>query len=46
MREEIEAELSKLPADWPVSDGELVAVRDFAEHRAGPAAQRLRGLLA
>lgn len=45
-REGIEAEVSKLPAEWPVSDEELVAVRDFAEHRAGPAAGRLRALLA
>lgn len=45
-REGIEAELSKLPLDWPVSEEELLAVRDFAEHRVAPTVGRLRGLLA
>jgi hypothetical protein len=45
-RQEIESELSKLPAEWPVSDQELEAVVDFALARREPVATRLRGLVA
>jgi hypothetical protein len=44
-REDIEAELSKLPSDWPVTDSELAAVADFVEARQTPVAARLRALL-
>jgi hypothetical protein len=44
-REDIEAELSKLPSDWPVTDSELAAVADFAEARQTQVAARLRALL-
>ncbi len=43
--EEIERELSKIPADWPVSDGELAAVVDFSDRRRAPVAGRLRALV-
>ena len=45
-REGIEAELSKLPYDWPVTDAELDALADFADHRRGPVASRLRATVA
>lgn len=45
-REGIEAELSKLPDDWPVTDAELDAAADFADHRRGPVASRLRAIVA
>ncbi len=44
-REEIENELSKLPSDWPVSDGELSAVAEFADDRRAPVAARLRAMV-
>jgi len=44
-REEIEREVSKIPADWPVSDAELAAVVDFADRRRAPVAGRLRALV-
>lgn len=44
-RQEIERELSKLPLDWPVTDEELAAVADFADHRRGAVAARLRALV-
>lgn len=40
--EDIEAELSKLPEGWPVTDSELDAVAEFAHARLGPVAARLR----
>jgi hypothetical protein len=43
--QEIETELSKLPADWPVTDSELDAVADFAYSRREPVAKRLRAAL-
>lgn len=45
-RQEIERELSKLPSDWPVTDDDLVVVAEFADHRRGPVAERLRGMVA
>lgn len=45
-REDIEAELSKLPSEWPVTDEELDAVADFAYSRRGAVAGRLRSALA
>jgi hypothetical protein len=44
-KDEIEVEVSKLPASWPASDEELEAVIDFADQRRRGAAERLRGLL-
>lgn len=41
-KDEIEAEISSLPAGWPVGEGELQAVADFADARRGSVAQRLR----
>jgi hypothetical protein len=41
----IEAEISRLPANWPVGEGELQAVADFADHRKVAVAGRLRGLV-
>lgn len=41
----IEAEISCLPANWPVGEGELQAVADFADRRKIPVAGRLRGLV-
>lgn len=45
-RQDIDGELSNIPPDWPVTDGELDAVADFVDHRRGPVAARLRGLVA
>jgi hypothetical protein len=45
-REDIEGELSKLPATWPVDDDELTAVAEFVDHRRGPVAARLRAVVA
>jgi hypothetical protein len=44
-REDIDVELSKLPTDWPVTDGELDAVADFAYGRRDAVAARLRAAL-
>jgi hypothetical protein len=44
-REDIETEVSKLPAVWPVTDEELKAVVDFADGRRAPVAVRLRALV-
>lgn len=44
-RGEIDAELSKIPADWPVDDAQLEALAAFIEAREGPAAARLRALV-
>ena len=44
-REELEAEISKVPASWPVTDAELDAVVDFADRRRPPVAARLRALV-
>ena len=44
-REDIDAELSKLPADWPVTDNELDAVADFAYDRRDAVAARLRAVV-
>ncbi len=44
-REEIEREVSKTPASWPVSDAELAAVVEFAHRRRAPVAARLRALV-
>jgi hypothetical protein len=41
----IEAEIARLPANWPVGEGELQAVADFADHRKVPVASRLRRLV-
>jgi hypothetical protein len=43
-REEMEAELSKIPAHWPVTDEELLAVIDTAHTRRAAVAERLRRL--
>lgn len=45
-RQDIGGELSKIPSDWPVTDGELDAVAAFVDHRRGPVAARLRGMVA
>lgn len=45
-RETIEAELSRLPKDWPVTDDELDVLAEFIDHRRGPAAARLRAAVA
>jgi hypothetical protein len=45
-RHDIEGELCKLPADWPVTDDELDAVADFVDYRRGPVAARLRVIVA
>jgi hypothetical protein len=42
----IEGELSKLPADWPVSDHEVEVLAEFVDHRRGQVAARLRALVA
>jgi hypothetical protein len=42
---QIEAEVAKIPAGWPVTDAELDAMVDFLDHRRAPAARRLRTLL-
>jgi hypothetical protein len=44
-KHEIEADVSAVPASWPVSDDELGAVVDFADRRRQGAAKRLRRLL-
>lgn len=44
-KEDIDAEVSKLPASWPVTDEELAAVADFAEQRRGPVVARFRTLV-
>jgi hypothetical protein len=41
----IDAELSKLPSSWPVSDTELDAVAEFVDYRRGPVAARLRAVV-
>jgi hypothetical protein len=41
----IEAEIALLPGNWPVGEGELQAVADFADHRKLPVATRLRRLV-
>lgn len=43
--EEIRVELSKLPADWPVTDEELDAVLEFAVARRTAVAERLRAMI-
>lgn len=45
-REELEAELSKIPAEWPVTDEELGAVVALADARRGAVAGRLRSMVA
>lgn len=45
-RQDIDGELSNIPPDWPVTDGELDAVAAFVDHRRGPVAARLRGMVA
>lgn len=42
---QIEGEISRLPAAWPVGEGELQAVADFAEARRKSVAERLRRLV-
>ncbi len=42
---QVEEELSKLPGDWPVTDDELAAVAEFANHRREPVAARLRAIV-
>lgn len=44
-KSQIETEISQLPAGWPVGEGELQAVADFAEARRKSVAQRLRRLV-
>jgi hypothetical protein len=43
-RVDLEDALRGIPAEWPVTDEELEAVVDFADHRRMPVAQRLRTL--
>jgi hypothetical protein len=45
-RQEIDAVLAKIPSGWPVSDGELDRLGAFLDARRGPAAARLRALVA
>lgn len=44
-RSELVNALADLPPDWPVSDADLEAIVDFADHRRGGAASRLRALV-
>lgn len=44
-KDEIDAVMSNIPAEWPVSDEELAALSDFLEARKDPVARRLRRLL-
>lgn len=44
-KEEIDGVMSKIPEQWPVTDGQLAALSDFIDMRRGPVAARLRGLL-
>lgn len=41
---DIEGELSRIPACWPVNDSELAALAGFVDARRQPAAGRLRAL--
>jgi hypothetical protein len=34
------------PSDWPVTDDDLAVVAEFVDHRRGPVAARLRGVVA
>lgn len=43
-REDLQDALSGIPASWPISDEELEAVVDFADHRRTSVAERLRAL--
>jgi len=43
-QEDIDRQLSNLPADWPVTDEELEAVATFADQRRQPVAERIRSL--
>lgn len=43
--EEIETAISMIPSTWPVGEGELQAVADFAHARRAAVAARLRGLV-
>lgn len=43
-REELENALHGIPSEWPVSDEELEAVVDFADHRRTAVAERLTAL--
>jgi hypothetical protein len=43
--DELAAELSDLPLAWPVTDDELAALVDFADHRRHAVVARLRALL-
>jgi hypothetical protein len=45
-REDIDAELSKLPKNWPVTDNDLDAAAEFADVRRVGVAARLRALVA
>lgn len=44
-KEDLDAEISKLPASWPVTDEELAAVADFADQRRAPVAACVRTLV-
>jgi hypothetical protein len=43
-QQQLEAELAKLPPDWPVTDDELSGVVNFAIHRRTAVAERVRSL--
>jgi len=43
--QEIETEIRKIPAEWPVTDAELAAVVELAAERRRPVAARLRALV-
>lgn len=45
-RTAIDAELSRLPPGWPVTDHELDVLGEFVDHRRGSVAARLRALVA
>jgi hypothetical protein len=42
---QIDAVMSRIPAEWPVDDAELAALSDFLDRRRRPVARRLRALL-
>ncbi|HEX7292084.1 MAG TPA: hypothetical protein VF250_13240 [Conexibacter sp.] len=44
-KDEIDAVMSNIPAEWPVGDDELAALSNFLEARQQPVAERLRSLL-
>lgn len=44
-REDIEEQVAKLPASWPIDDAELESFVDLADARRAPVAERMRALI-